>query len=191
MKKYTKGFLFAVSLTMLGGCASIRYTFNNENYNSGADALAAQTIYIDKLLADVKVRDKSINAKVLVISPNQVTIEALGIKRTGTPKQEIIDYIKESSEKDFQSFGRALKKSMAFTQVELKVSEHPLKDARQEAGRYAAVVYLHLVSPTQMGWYMIKGEDGQPTNFSADPITKGAERSESWIDNAVSVYKRK
>lgn len=82
----------ALALLSLSGCAT-QYNFNGESYRSSTDALAAQKGYLDKLLAGVKSRGTSIDAKVLVVTPAPATIEALGIKRTGTPKQDSIDYM--------------------------------------------------------------------------------------------------
>jgi len=181
----------AFALLTLAGCATTRYTFNGESYRSGTDALAAQKDYLDKLLTEIKSRDNTIDTKVLVVLPAPTTIEALGIKRTGTPKQELIDYLTQFTVSDHQFFVDALRKSKLFKQVDLRVAEHTLKEARMAEDRYSAVIYYHLVSPTQFGWYLIKPNVDTPAQINSDAIAKGAPRIESWIDSVESAYKKR
>jgi hypothetical protein len=179
-----------LGFVVLAGCGTT-YTFNNENFRSSAEGLAAQKLYFDNLISEIKVRDKKIQAKILVITPNRVTIEAVGMNRTGTPKQEIVDYVTETSENSYKFFFHALVKSQLFTQVESKLSEHPLKDARKDISNYSAVVYLHIISPTQMGWYLLKTGDEKPIPIVMDQLTKGSQRVESWIDSVESGFGKK
>jgi len=191
MKTMLRIAAFAVALSFLSGCTTTKYTFNNENYSSSADALSAHRSFLDKMLSELKVREKSIDKKVLVVTPNKSTIEAVGIKRTGTPKQEVIDFLAQHSETDFRFFYQALQKSKLFSQVESRLAEHVLKDARQEVDNYAAVVYLHLVSPTQVGWYMLKPGEDKPVQINIDALAKGTQRIESWVDGVETAYKQK
>lgn len=177
-------------LLSLSGCATMRYTFDGESYRSSADALAAQKDHLDKLLTDIKIRDTTIDAKVMVLTPAPATIEALGIKRTGTPKQELIDYITKFSVADQQLFVDALRKSKLFNQVESRVAEHTLKEARIAEDKYAAVIYFHLVSPTQVGWYLIKAGVDAPVQINSNTTAKGVPRMESWIDSVEAAYKK-
>ncbi|MBK7414123.1 MAG: hypothetical protein IPJ38_02385 [Dechloromonas sp.] len=180
-----------LALLALSGCVTTKYTFNGESYRSSPDALAAQKVFLDKLLAEIKSRDNTIDAKVLVVTPAASTIEALGIKRTGTPKQEQIDFMTQFTVSDQLFFVDALKKSKLFKQVESRVAEHTLKEARLAEEKYSAVIYFHLVSPTQGGWYLIKSGIDAPTQINSDAIAKGAPRIESWIDSIESAYKKR
>ena len=87
----------AMGLLLLSGCAGTRYTYQGESYSSSDDALAAQKVYLQQLVSEVKPRDQSLDAKVLLLTPSSATVSALGINRTGTPLQEVIDYVTKAT----------------------------------------------------------------------------------------------
>lgn len=188
---FKKIILVGALAVFVAGCARDRYTYNNEDFSTPADALAAQAVHVDGLLKNIKVRDQSIDAKILVVTPTQSAHVALGITRKGSPKQEMIDYMGQSSERSFQAMGQALQKSKTFTQVDVTLAEHTLKAARQQIGNYSAVVYFHLLSPTQYGWYLLKQNNETPIQINLDPLAKGADRVESWIASIETNFKTK
>ncbi|MBK7414936.1 MAG: hypothetical protein IPJ38_07235 [Dechloromonas sp.] len=132
-------------------------------------------------------------AKIIVISPSKSTTEALGINKIGgtsLPKDSS-DYLGQIMENDYQLNGRALKKSKAFTEVDLKIADYPLKEARVLVENHSAVIYLNMLSPTQVGWYMLKSNNEAPVQINYNAIAKGSKRIDSWIDSATAAYRNK
>lgn len=172
------------------GCSTIRYTYNGKNYGSSEEALAAHAKDIDGIVSEVAVRKDPINAKVLIVTPNSTTTSSIGINRKGTPAQPIIDFLGIYMERDFAARSKALQKSNAFTTVDARIAEFPVKEARASLDNYAAVVYLNMISPTQVGWYLLKSQDAPPVQINTDAMAKGAQRTESWIDSIVSEYRK-
>lgn len=177
-----------ILMAVLSACGG-RYTFNNESFSNPKDALAAHDLFMDKIIEEIPVREESIVAKIVVITPNKTTAEALAITRTGGGlAKESTEYLGQFLEDDFQLNGRALKKSKAFSNIELKVVDFPAKEARASIGKYSAVFYMNLVSPTQVGWYMLKTNDSPPVQINPDAIAKGSKRVDSWITSTIKVY---
>lgn len=174
---------------LLGGCAGTRYTYQGESYSSSDSALAAQKSYLKQLVSEVKPRDRSIDAKVLLLTPSLSTVSALAINRTGTPRQEVVDYVAKATVADLEVMGDVLKQSKLFSLVEAQTVEHTLKEARLSEEKYSAILYFHLISPSQSGWYLLKPGLASPRQINFDALAKGTPRLESWVSNIEQAYK--
>lgn len=182
------GVVLAVSLS---GC-STNYSFNNQNYSKASDALAAHTKFLDEIKQNITIKPSTLPGSVMIITPSKETCEAVGITRTGTPKKEMTAYLGEFLESDYAYFSKFLSASKAISTVESKITDFPIKDAHALSGKYSAVIYLHILSPTQVGWYMLKPGSNQPIQINMDAkAAPGAPKIDSWIDSVIVNYSTK
>jgi hypothetical protein len=183
-------FLGIVIALSLSGCNS--YRFNNQNYSNASDALAAHSKYLEETKQNISIRKATIPGKVMVITPTKETCEAVGITRTGTPKKELTAYLGEFMESDYAYFSKFLSASRAFSNVESRIADYPIKDAHALSGKYSAIIYLHILSPSQIGWYVLKSGSHQPIQINIDAkAAPGAPKIDSWIDNIIAIYSSK
>ncbi len=185
--KLRHGLLCAL-LLLLGGC--VTYTYNGGSYHSADEALAAQQQFNDQTLAHVTRLKHADPGTALVILPSRSTIEANGVTRTGTPDHKVIDYVVTLLSNDYSYFPRYLEASGAFAKVENRVVDYPLREAHDAQGKYAAVVYLHMISPQQVGWFVLKPGAQAPTAVNFDTMAQaGAPRIDSWVKGVVEAGK--
>lgn len=178
----------ALLVAALSGCAS--FTYNNEKFSSASAAYAAQKTRLESVKDNIAVVSPTIAGTLLVITPSKATIEAVGITRRGSPSQELVDYVAQITATDAEYMAKHIAASKAFASVEGRVSDYPLKEARKESGRYTAVMYLHMLSPAQVGWYLMKSNGDDPIQINSDATAEaGAPKINSLIRNAVAAYR--
>jgi hypothetical protein len=183
-------FLGLLVVLSLSGCTS--YNFNNQNYSKASDALAAHSKFLDEIKQKISIKEATLPANVMIITPSKETCEAVGITRTGTPKKELTAYLGEFLESDYAYFPKYLVASKAFSNVESKIADYPIKEAHALIGKYSAVIYLHILSPSQIGWYMLKPGSNQPIQINMDAkAAPGAPKIDSWIDSVIAIYSSK
>jgi len=128
----------------------------------------------------------SISGTAIVITPSKETCEALGVTKSGAPRQEFIDYAATNEQYEFANFYKYLEKSKAFSRVESRIVDHPLLEARNVSASYVATIYLHMVSPSQVGWYMLTPGAKEPKQINFDATAApGAPKINSWIKSIV------
>jgi hypothetical protein len=165
---------------LLAGC--VTYQYNGSSYHSSEEALAAQKQHEDEILAKITRLPSSINGTALVIVPSKATVAALGVTRKGNPDPALIDYVASTLFNDYSYFSKYLEASRAFSSVEARTVDHPVGEARNAAGKYAAVIYLQMSSPEQVGWMLLKPGVDAPIAINFDSLAQpGAPKIDSWI----------
>lgn len=183
---YNKKIIFISFLFLLTGCATT-YTYDNQPYSSAEKALAAQQALFRSIEESVDVFETEKFQKVLFLTPSKETCEALGITKTGAPKKGILDYISSVLTRDYEKFGDYFRKSKLSNVTNSKVVDYPKAESRQYVDQYDAVIYLHMLSPSQISWYIV-AKNEEPTIISMDPMAKNAnEKIASWL-NAINDF---
>lgn len=171
---------------LLGGCAV--YTVNNEKFYNIDDAMTAVRRGQDDVLKGIGERSPTLDAKVLVLTPNvETTIKKAIPPGSGTAKSS--EYTGRVMESSYVLYGRALKQSKAFAGVDTQAVADPEVEAKSALPNYAAVVYLHLIAPGRNGWLLLKKGRELPAAIPVDPlIAFGPPRVNAWIDSVIKVY---
>jgi hypothetical protein len=169
----------------LSGCSN--YTYNNRNFQSADAALSAHENDIALYTTQIAQSTVKISGKALVITPTKKTTEALGITSKNSPPPAFIDYLGRYMEREYLAFSEYLKASNAFDDVVSQVVDHPAVYAKNAFNDYAATVYLHMLSPTQVSWYLITPNTDEPQQINIDNLANtGPERINSWVKDIVS-----
>lgn len=173
-------------LVTLGACSGNQFSYNAQKYPSARVAYDAQYVHIDSIAKDIRAVPQRISGDAVVITPSRTTIEALGMTRTGSPKRQFVEYVAVTTERDYESFSRYLDASGAFSTVDSMVVDFPQKDAREVRARYAATIYLHMKSPTQIGWFLLTPTSKSPKPISFDSLSAfGSARIDSWVQSII------
>lgn len=190
MKAIPKIALTAV-LALLAACASNYYSYLGVKHKTPERALAAQAEYLEGIERDITRLPAPVGNSALVLTPSMSTIEALGVTRTGSPKQELVDYIATTSLRDYSTFGGYLTASGAFSQLSSRVVDFPQMEAKRERGNFDAVIYLHMKSPSQVSWFIITPNNKTPSPINFDAMSAaGASRIDSWVRSIASLMER-
>lgn len=172
-------------LFLLTGC--ITFTYNNQSYRSAEAALAAHDNDLAAYKNQINESTIKIPGTALVVTPTKKTTKALGITTKNSPPPEIIDYLGEYLEKDFSTFAEFLRESQVFDEVVLRIVDFPPVYAKDKINDYAAVIYLHMISPSQKSWYLINSRNEYPQQINFDNLSNtGSERINSWIKDLTS-----
>jgi hypothetical protein len=187
MARKNRNILGVIGLSLfalcLGGCGNT-YTFNNQSYSSSEAALTAHAKYLEDIEADIVPIDNQPNGTAVIITPSKKTCEALGITRTGHPKEELVTYLGEYLEDDYAYFGNFLIKGNVFKSVEHEITDFPQQRARALNNKYSATIYLELLSPTQSSWRIIIPPESKSEQINMDGSAKpGAPQIQSWIND--------
>lgn len=185
-KKVVLGVLTLTAAIFLSGCATT-YSFNNQTYKSADTAIQAHQDFLNSILPQIKpVVETAKIKKVLIVTPTKATCEKLGITKTGSPKREILDYLGTYLKNDFAFHQKFLEKSNMFEVIEHEYAEIPRNAAKNKVGEYDFVVYLDMISPQQISWYITsaEGSDKQINIDNMAPV--GSARIQSWLSDINS-----
>ncbi len=169
---------------LLSGCST--YSYNGETYHSPDDAVAAQRQFEEKTLANIAILARTNPGTAIVIIPSKSTIEATGVTRKGSPEKKYVDFVANELNSDYEYFPKYLQASKAFSVVEARVVDHTTQEARRVAAGYAATVYLQMLSPDQVGWYLLTPNSSAPIEVHFDGTAQpGAPKVDSWVRSIV------
>jgi hypothetical protein len=179
--------LVLVVAATLSGCSA--YTYNDARYGSQQAAFAAQAVDMEAAVQGIEIQPRTIDGTALVLIPSRRTIEATSLTKTGTPAKALITYIVSLLAADYGNMSRCLAASRAFSNVESRVVDFPVREARDSADEYAATIYLQTLTPTQGGWLLLRPGLEIPAQVHMDTIAApGAPRINSWIADIVKKY---
>ena len=188
---FIKVFLLVLTIPLISGCG-VKYTFNNKTYSSAESGLAAQQKFFQEIESKIKPSNKNFAGKAIIITPSKKTCKALGIKRTGHPTEDIINYIANAFVADTSYFGNYIKSNNLFDSIHSVIDDYPKQYANKIKNDYIATIYLHMVSPDQIGWFIMVSPQNIPKqiNFdnTADP---GYPKIQSWLDNVKNIMEGK
>ena len=168
----------AVSLTVaLGGC--VTYSYEGQAYNSAEAALAAAKASNDKVVSQIRPATNRVGGTLNLYSPDKTAILERGIRKTGEPRQEILNYIADVSLISQRGLYDALVKRGSFDRV-----THNLSDGQHvppKAGEF--VVYLYQPSVDRVAWFFSSDTvRQQPLHFDMSKAER-SERIQYWLDS--------
>jgi hypothetical protein len=182
---YSFGLIFCVSLLlMLVGCSSTVYKVGGETFRSEEQALAAQKIRLDEITTQITPTEKKRGGSAVIIIPTFNTFMALGVKKTGNPKQELVEYVGRSSVANYRAMFDFVDKRRIFDKVTLIEDDYPVPTAKKMTAKYNAVIYFDLAGPNQAQWF-VRAEPNYKNMLLDSDKSKAAgySRTVSWLDN--------
>ena len=183
--------LACVVLAILTAGCTTTFTYNGASYRSADAALAGQREHLKQVLSQITPAATTIPGAALVIVPTPQTLEALGITRKGSPPKEIIDFLVSSMGVDYGQFPEYLRAAKIFRSIDYRAVDPTALEARQVASNYAATIYLQLLSPTQVAWFLLKPDGGPPTEIHFDgTAASGAPRINSWLQRVAEIMSK-
>ena len=172
-----------VLLIMSVGCFKTSYQHSGETFASPEEALAAQKTYLDKIKSQITRTEHKYGGYAVVIIPTFETISALGIKISGNPKQEMIDYAGNYTLADFRNLYACLDNRKIFDKVTLIEDNYPIPAANKIMAEYDAVIYLDLTGPGKFQWIMKVAPHYKNMMLSMDiTMALGLPRIMSWLE---------
>ncbi len=168
-----KGLLIIIALLsfLMSGCAN-NYTFNNQSFTSPEEALSAHDKFLKNIEKELSPVSSNPQGHALVVTPSQKTCEALGIKRTGHPNKDIIDYIGAFLKNDLAFFSSFLTKSNIFKVVDSVIDDFPPQYVKRANKDYSAIIYFDLKSPDEADWYIIIPPDYESKKININKTEK-------------------
>jgi hypothetical protein len=172
-----------VLLLIMTGCANT-YKYKGENFSSPEEGLVAQKKDLDDIKSQITPTDKKHGGTAAVVIPTLETFIALGIKKTGNPKQELTDYVGKSLVASYSLMYDCLNQRKIFDKVTLIEDKFPIPMAKKIIAEYDVVIYLNLAGPEQAQWFMKVAPNYKNISLDFDKSKAvGAPRVLSWLEN--------
>jgi len=184
--RYIKGSIILCLVLFLSACAAGTYTFNKKNYTSSQEALAAHKVYLNEINQKIKPTDNKLGGSAAVVIPSYDTCVALGIKRTGHPQHELIDYLGKFIVEGYRGMAKYLEKRNIFDKVTIVEDKYPVPTAKKIKRDYDAVLFLKLVGPEpgQAQWFLMFAPNYRQVSVYLNRSAEdGYPRVKSWLDN--------
>jgi hypothetical protein len=171
--------LGAAALTAALAACGITYQYDGRPYESAAAGLAAAREAHEKIVAQTPVASNRVGGTLNFYSPDKASILERGIRKTGEPSPQILDYVAEISLTDYRGLYNALVKRGSFDRVVFHYSDGQHVPAK--AGEYA--VYLYQPNVDRIGWFFASDTVKQhPLQFDMSKAER-AERIRYWLDS--------
>jgi len=181
---FKKLIIFLSPFALFLASCSYQYHFNNNSYSTPDDALNAQREYLDGIENELKPYDFPPMGNALIVTPSKRTCGLNGIKSTGQPTREMMDYFGKFLERDYASFSKILIKSNLFASVNHVIDDFPAQYVENVKKNYSAVIYLNMESPNQISWFMLVPPVESPKRLNFDQKAEmGVPRTQSWLNS--------
>jgi hypothetical protein len=177
-----------IAALLLAACGPrITYRYGGQVYRSQDRALAAARSNHAGMVEQIVPATNRVGGTLNVYIPDRSAIMDRGIRKTGEPRQEILDYVTETSMLANQSLYDALIKRNSFDNVVLNYStgQHVTPKTGERA------VYLYLPNVDGQGWFY--ASEVVPRERIHFDMTKPdrAQRVQYWIDSVEALAKIK
>jgi hypothetical protein len=160
------------------------YTYNNVKYGTKEEALAAQSQNQQEIQKQIIPTKNKYGGNSLFLIPSLNSIMATGIKKTGKPSEEQIDYIAQFSMRAYTNMGICLDKRHIFNKVNIQDVDYTIQYAQEQKSKYDVVIYLKMLDPSQAQWMMIcKPKYIERPIFMDMSTVLGTPRINSWLNN--------
>ena len=179
-------FCFA-SLLILIGCVNT-YKYKDHNYHSQEEALASLKYDLYEVKSQILPTKNKRGGVAAIVIPTFETFIALGVKKRGNPKQELIDYIGKYLVVSNRVVYDFIDQRKIFNKVTLIEDNYPIPVVKKIMAEYDAVIYLDLVSPEQAQWFMRVTPDYKNMPLNSDTSKAvGVSRTLSWLENIENI----
>jgi hypothetical protein len=183
MRAIPLALLLAVLLAACG--PRLTYRYGGVAYRSQDQALAAAQKSHASMVDQIAPAKNRVGGTLDVYVPDRSAVMERGIRRTGEPRQEILDYVAESSMLNFQSVYDALVKRNAFDRVVMHYTNG--QHIKPKTGERA--VYLYMPNVDGTGWFYTS--DVVPSERIHFDMTKPdrAQRVQYWLESVEALAK--
>jgi hypothetical protein len=165
------------------GCVNA-YKYRDENYRSQEEALAAQKTDLDGIKSQITPTQRKRGGSAALVIPTFETFVALGIKKTGNPQQEMVDFLGKKIVAGFRFQSDILDKRKIFDKVTLIEANYPIPVAKKIIAEYDVVIYLNLAAPDQAQWFMMVAPNYKNMTLNLDNSkAAGYPKLISWLEN--------
>lgn len=175
----------AVAILVSACGPRITYRYAGQAYRSQEAALQAARKSHASMVSQIEPAKNRIGGTLNVYIPDRNAIMERGIRKTGEPRQELLDYVAETAMLANQSLYDALLKRNAFDNVVLHEStgQHVTPKAGERA------VYLYQPNVDGAGWYF--ASSAVPRERIHFDMTKPdrAQRVQYWMDSIEALAK--
>ena len=180
--------LLVCVLAIVAGCGPrLTYRYGGQAYRSQDQALAAAAKSHASMVEQIVPAMNRVGGALDVYVPDRNAIMERGIRRTGEPRQEILDYVSESMMLANKSVYDALVKRNSFDRVTLHYSngEHITPKAGERA------VYLYAPNVDGISWFFASAAvPRERIHFDMTKPDRSA-RVQYWIDSVEALAKIK
>ena len=178
--------LVCLAAILVSACGPrITYRYAGQAYRSQDAALKAARSSHASMVSQIELAKNRIGGTLDLYIPDREAIMERGIRKTGEPRQEILEYVAETALLANQSLYDALLKRNSFDRVELHYSNG--QHVTPKAGERA--VYLYQPNVDGAGWYF--ASNAVPRERIHFDMTKPdrAQRVQYWIDSIEALAK--
>jgi len=180
--------LVCAAATLVAACGPrITYRYGGQAYRSSDQALAAAEKSHASMVEQIVPATNRVSGTLDLYIPDRDAIKERGIRRTGEPRPEILDYVAETALLANKSLYDALIKRNSFDRVTLHYSsgEHITPKAGERA------IYLYAPNVDSIGWFFASA--AVPRERIHFDMTKPdrAARVQYWIDSVEALAKIK
>lgn len=180
--------LVALIAVLVAGCGPrITYRHDGQPYRDRDRALAAVRLSHANMVAGIAPAQNRVGGTLNMYVPSKSAVLEHGIRKSGEPRYEILEYVAETAVLGNQSLYDALIKRNSFDRVVLQDSDG--QHITPQAGE--RVVYLYMPNAQSIGWFFssntVKRERVQ---FDMTKPSR-AERVQYWIDSVEALARVK
>jgi hypothetical protein len=173
------------SIIILASCATQKYRFGDIIYDTPEAALKVAQEQCDRNVSVITPTENPLGARALCVLPSRNLIEKKGIRITGTPKPEGINYVVSISEIDQDGMAQALRKRQIFSDVKIVKSNDPETFTMPE---YEIIIYRVIKSPDQIQWFLKTSPNKEALPIHMDmSLPVGAPRILSWLKHVENL----
>jgi len=173
---------FIALLTIMIGCGNT-YKYKDQNFRSPEEGLAAQKTDLDSIISQITPANKKHGGTAVVVIPTLEVFSDLGVKKTGHPEQELVDYVGKSIAASYINMYDCLKQRKIFDKVTLIEDKYPIPKVKNIITEYDVLIYLDF-APEQIHWFMKVAPDYKDIPLDFDKSKDlGYPRTLSWLDN--------
>lgn len=170
-----------ITIIFLYGCISQSvYGYKGAQYASSEAALQAQRDDINQMIAEIKPTNNPLSGKALVVLPSRRLIESKAIKLlTGSLSRHWIEHLLTAVELENDARAEALKRRKIFEEIAVTKSDQP---ETVTSPNYNFIIYLKLMSPDQMQWYLKTSSTNKSFPIYSDQSLPGMQQIFFWLD---------
>ena len=161
-------------------CTRAQFGYGGTLYPSAGAALEAQRRQNASTLSEIPRSTNPVDGRALLVLPSRALIRQRGIRTTGPPTEEQIEFIVTAVEVGYDNMADALRKRQIFDDLTVKKSDEP---ESVKPDKHDVIIYPTLPSSGQVQWFL---RTGSPTSEAVPIYTNqtlsGREQMLAWLD---------
>lgn len=163
-------------------CATATYMYDNVNYPTRVQALAAVNKDIRWGLEGVDISPEPIAEKIRIVMPNRELTEKYGVQKDALTPRDSIEYVRDVLYRGNKAVVTGVRRSNLFKQVEFVEVDSTFNPP---FGSSQYMLLLHAPSFGKFQWYLLTKQPEARIPLSIDQAALQVERLQSFLDNLV------